>query len=78
MNEIFGMAKRFFSENQTVVLLVSLSHIPNISFMSNLQPKHDPYAALRVRNFRLYILTRLVNNIGFQIFDVAVAWQYIL
>ncbi len=38
-------------------------------------PKHDPYAALRVRNFRLYILTRLVNNIGFQIFDVAVAWQ---
>jgi len=43
--------------------------------MSNLQPKHDPYAALRVRNFRLYILTRLVNNIGFQIFDVAVAWQ---
>ncbi|MDP4231249.1 MAG: MFS transporter [Bacteroidota bacterium] len=39
------------------------------------KPKHDPYAALRVRSFRLYILTRLVNNIGFQVFDVAVAWQ---
>src|SRR5437588_692386 len=37
--------------------------------------KHDPYAALRVRDFRLFIITRIVNNIGFQIVDVAVGWQ---
>jgi MFS family permease len=37
--------------------------------------KHDPYAALRIRDFRLFVITRLVNNIGFQIVDIAIGWQ---
>jgi MFS family permease len=43
--------------------------------MNLTKPKHDPYAALRIREFRLFVIARLVNNIGLQIFDVAVAWQ---
>ncbi|MFI5264741.1 MAG: MFS transporter, partial [Candidatus Kapaibacterium sp.] len=43
--------------------------------MTDLQPKHDPYAALRVRDFRLFIISRLIISAGFQIVDVAVGWQ---
>src|SRR5579883_2505765 len=38
-------------------------------------PKHDPYAALRVRDFRLYILIRLINTIAFQMLEVVIGWQ---
>ena len=37
--------------------------------------KHDPYAALRIRDFRLYILGRLSNTIAFQIVEVVIGWQ---
>ena len=64
------MASEFFTTadrlNNTHYFLATVS--------TNL-PKHDPYAALRIRDFRLYVIGRIINNIGFQIVDVAVAWQ---
>src|SRR3954470_11515721 len=43
--------------------------------MSKQLPKHDPYAALRVRDFRFLIASRFLVSIAFQIVDVALAWQ---
>ena len=43
--------------------------------MNSLTPKHDPYAALRIRDFRLYILGRFSNTIAFQIVEVVIGWQ---
>jgi MFS family permease len=40
-----------------------------------IQKKHDPYAALRVRDFRLYIFGRFSNTIAFQIVEVVIGWQ---
>ena len=36
---------------------------------------HDPYAALRVRNYRLYLIGSLVANLGSQMLTVAVGWE---
>jgi MFS family permease len=36
---------------------------------------HDPYAALRIPNFRLYIASLLTLTLGIQIQGVVVAWQ---
>jgi hypothetical protein len=36
---------------------------------------HDPYAALRIPNFRLYIASLLALTLGIQIQGVVVAWQ---
>src|SRR5207237_9974089 len=36
---------------------------------------HDPYAALRVQNFRRFIVSLLAMTIGAQIQGVVVAWQ---
>ncbi len=36
---------------------------------------HDPYAALRFRDFRLYLVGWIVSVIGSQILEVAVAWD---
>ncbi len=41
----------------------------------SLQTKHDPYAALRVANFRNYLLASLLSTIGGQIRSVAVGWD---
>ena len=37
--------------------------------------KHDPYAALRVRDYRLYLIGSLVANLGSQMLTVAVGWE---
>lgn len=36
---------------------------------------HDPYAALRVRDFRLYLVGNLIATIGTQMQTVAVGWE---
>ena len=38
-------------------------------------PAHDPYAALRVRNFRWFIISLLTMTVGAQVQGVVVAWQ---
>jgi MFS family permease len=43
--------------------------------MSRDKLKHDPYAALRIRDFRLFVVSRLLISIAFQIVDTAVGWQ---
>jgi len=37
--------------------------------------RHDPYSALRFRDFRLYLIGWIVSVIGSQILEVAVAWD---
>ena len=36
---------------------------------------HDPYAALRVRNYRFFLIGNLVANMGSQMLTVAVGWE---
>ena len=36
---------------------------------------HDPYAALRVRNYRFFLIGNLVANLGSQMLTVAVGWE---
>ncbi len=38
-------------------------------------PKHDPYAVLRNRDFRLYLSGRLIAVIGQQMFATALGWE---
>ena len=38
-------------------------------------PAHDPYAALRIRNFRLYLAGSVIANIGLQMQIAAVNWD---
>jgi MFS family permease len=38
-------------------------------------PRHDPYAALRIPNYRAYILALLTLTLGIQVQGVVVAWQ---
>src|SRR3954466_13531359 len=38
-------------------------------------PPHDPYAALRIRNFRWFIASLLAMTVATQIQAVVVAWQ---
>ncbi|HEX6966030.1 MAG TPA: MFS transporter [Gemmatimonadaceae bacterium] len=38
-------------------------------------PPSDPYAALRIRDFRLYVLGNLVGTIGMEMVTVAVGWD---
>lgn len=40
-----------------------------------LKPSHDPYAALRVKEFRLFILARFLLTLSTQIQEVTVGWQ---
>jgi MFS family permease len=42
---------------------------------SHAAARHDPYAALRFRDFRLYLTGWIVSVIGSQILEVAVAWD---
>jgi MFS family permease len=49
------------------ILEESVSHTP--------ATPHDPYAALRYRDFRLYLLGWVVSVIGSQILEVAVGWD---
>ena len=37
--------------------------------------KHDPYAALRVANFRNYLAASLLSTIGAQVRNVAIGWE---
>ncbi|HET9136375.1 MAG TPA: MFS transporter [Candidatus Kapabacteria bacterium] len=41
----------------------------------NPPPRHDPYAVLRIRDFRLLLFGRFVNSIAFQMVEVIVGWQ---
>jgi len=46
--------------------------------MSNLEtknPKHDAYAVLKVRDFRLFLTFRLFTTIAFQMQSIIVGWQ---
>ena len=36
---------------------------------------HDPYAALRYRDYRLLLTGRMLNSIGGQMVNVAVGWE---
>jgi MFS family permease len=36
---------------------------------------HDPYAALRFRDFRLFLAGRMLSTIGQQMLDVAIGWE---
>jgi MFS family permease len=38
-------------------------------------PEHDPYAALRLRNYRLYALSYVLAVVGGQAQSVAIAWE---
>jgi hypothetical protein len=38
-------------------------------------PRHDPYAALRVLNFRWFVASLMAMTIATQIQAVVVAWQ---
>jgi MFS family permease len=38
-------------------------------------PRHDPYAVLRVRDFRLLIIGRILSSLGGEMLTFAVAWQ---
>ncbi|MBL8171438.1 MAG: MFS transporter [Acidobacteria bacterium] len=38
-------------------------------------PKRDPYAALRVRDFRLFLVGHLLSVLGVQMQNMAVGWQ---
>ncbi|MGH2514664.1 MAG: MFS transporter [Ktedonobacterales bacterium] len=40
--------------------------------------RHDPYAALRIRDFRLLTLGSFVSNFGWQMLTVAVGWEIYL
>jgi MFS family permease len=40
--------------------------------------RHDPYAALRIRDFRLLALGSFVSNLGWQMLTVAVGWEIYL
>src|SRR5947209_1606699 len=37
--------------------------------------RHDPYAALRVRNFRQYLIGNFLSILGLQMQSAAVAWE---
>ncbi|HEX6576016.1 MAG TPA: MFS transporter [Gemmatimonadaceae bacterium] len=37
--------------------------------------KHDPYAALRFRDFRLFLFGRMLGVIGWQMLQVALGWE---
>jgi len=39
------------------------------------EPRHDPYAALRVRNFRWFIVSLFTMTVGAQIQVIVVSWQ---
>ncbi len=43
--------------------------------MTSAAEKHDPYELLRQRDFRLYLIGRLVAIIGQQMFAMAVGWE---
>lgn len=44
-----------------------------------LLPPHDPYAALRYRDFRLLLISNFLGTLGAQMVSVAIGWQlYIL
>ena len=39
------------------------------------RPRHDPFAALRQRNFQLYSLSRIFSTLGNQMLQAILAWQ---
>ena len=38
-------------------------------------PRHDPYAVLRVRDFRLLLIGRFLSSLGAEMLTFAIAWQ---
>src|SRR5688572_17282879 len=38
-------------------------------------PPHDPYAALRVRNVRLYLAGNFLGTMGQQMQELAIGWE---
>ena len=46
-----------------------------MSLPSPVEPPHDPYAPLRIRNFRWFVASILTMAMGAQIQGVVVAWQ---
>jgi MFS family permease len=51
--------------------------VPSSSTVSTTD-RHDPYAALRIRDFRLLALGSFVSNLGWQMLTVAVGWEIYL
>ncbi|MBA3496367.1 MAG: MFS transporter [Gemmatimonadales bacterium] len=43
--------------------------------MAGPQPRHDPYASLRIPNFRWFIISLLTMNVATQLQAVVVSWQ---
>ncbi len=38
-------------------------------------PRHDPYASLRIANFRRFLGSSLLANVGLQMQSMAVGWE---
>ncbi len=43
--------------------------------IDNPSPRHDPYAVLRVRDFRLLIIGRFLSSFGGEMLTFAIAWE---
>ncbi|HLZ23612.1 MAG TPA: MFS transporter [Ktedonobacterales bacterium] len=48
------------------------------SSTASVPERHDPYAALRIRDFRLLMLGSFVSHLGWQMLVVAVGWEIYL
>lgn len=47
----------------------------NFAAMTAEKPRHDPYAALRIKDYRMFITARFFLTLGIQVQSVAVGWQ---
>src|SRR6266404_4292371 len=47
---------------------------PNVTLVGR-EKHHDPYAPLRLREYRLYLLGNLAVNVGANMQSVAVGWE---
>src|ERR1043166_7771911 len=48
---------------------------PAVNPADSASSKHDPYAALRVRDFRLYMSGNFLSILGLQMQSAGVAWE---
>lgn len=53
----------------------TLESLPELLPDPVIQPKNDPYAALRSRDFRLLLIGRFIVTFGEQAVDIAIGWE---
>src|SRR3954471_13632558 len=49
-----------------------------VAEVSGIVPPHDPYAALRFKDFRLLMIGNLLASLGSQMVTVAIGWELYL